>query len=222
MNQNIFSENVSGLSFTDMKFKAPLPPFRKFKAKIFAGNSQVSKFIYQLGESNILRNPSKEVSINEIKNPKMQSKFRYLKKCFLNYKELTGFGRGIAAVQVGILERFAYVDTGKDILLIINPKITKSSKEKLKYPEGCMSLSPLVVPVIRPSWIEFEYYNERGGKQFWNTKDNTKIGRGLNRVFQHEIDHLNGILCLDRVDSTKELFLLSDPNYYKSDHYEKV
>lgn len=203
-------------------FKKPLPPFRKFKSKIHLKNSKVSEFIYQLGESDILRQESKDVPIDQIKSKETQKKFKYLKDCFLKYKKLTGYGRGIAAVQVGILEKFAYIDTGKELMLIINPKILKTAGERLKYPEGCMSLSPLIVPVIRPAWIEFEYFDQNGNKKIWTKKDNTKLNRGLNRVFQHEIDHLLGILCIDKATDIKDLFLWSDPKFYQSNRYEKI
>ncbi len=84
-----------------------------------------------------------------------------------------------------------------------------------------MSASPIIVPVVRPSWIEFEYYDENGKKQIWNTKDDTKTNRIYNRVFQHEIDHMNGTINIDLVNSS-ELILKSDPKFYDKASFIEV
>lgn len=203
-------------------FKPNFPPHAKFKKKVFAQASIVSPFIYQIGESPILRKPSFDVPVNQITSATVQQKIKYLKKCLLKYRKLTGIGRAITAVQVGIPERFAVIFTNKKLITIINPKITKVSEEKYLYPEMCMSANPIVAPVIKPAWIEFEYYGEDAKLQIWETKDKTNQGKILNRVFQHEIDHMSGIINIDLVQKPSYLFLLSDPKYYKTAKFEKV
>lgn len=198
-----------------------LPPFRKFKSKVFENAAAVRSFIYQIGESDALRKPSKEVPINKITSAQMQAKIKYLKKCMLKYRKITGMGRGITAVQVGIPERFSVVYTPKKLLIIINPKITKKSSKKYIYPEMCMSANPIIAPTIRPSWIEFEYFDEQGKRKKWTTKDNTNLNKILNRVFQHEIDHMEGIINIDRC-SSKDLILESDPKYYQTASFTRV
>lgn len=196
--------------------------FAKFKKKVFADAALVADFIYQIGETESLRKPSIEIPVNKIKTAEYIKKFKYLKSCLKKYKKLTGMGRGIAGVQVGIPENFFVIFTPDNkLLLVINPKITKASKEKLKYPEMCMSANPLIAPVIRPAWIEFEYLDENAKLQFWNTKADVKDGKILNRVFQHEIDHLSGIINIDLCDS-KDLILYSDPKYYADTNFETV
>lgn len=74
------------------------PPFRKHKPKAFARAAIVSSFIYQIGESSILRKLSTEVPVNQITSKQMKAKIRYLKSCLIKYRKLTGLGRGIAAV----------------------------------------------------------------------------------------------------------------------------
>ncbi|MBI2020260.1 peptide deformylase [Candidatus Daviesbacteria bacterium] len=208
-------------------WKPDLAPFRKYKVKVFERAALVSNFIYQIGESPILRQSSKPVPVNQITSKIFQQKIKYLKNCLLKYRKLTGMGRGIAAPQVGIHERFAVIynpnshsSSGK-LVTIINPKITKFSKEKNKYPEMCMSANPVIVPLIRPTWIEFEYFDEMGQLQEWKTKHHTLLGKKLNRVFQHEIDHLDGIINLDRGDP-KEFILESGPKFYKNAKFEEV
>ena len=84
-----------------------------------------------------------------------------------------------------------------------------------------MSANPIIAKVTRPAWIEIEYYDEFGNKHHWNTKVTTKKTRSYNRVLQHELDHLDGIICIDKVDS-KDLILESDPNFLKTSKYEEV
>lgn len=198
-----------------MTFKKP--PFSAFKNSVFLKAAKTSNFIYQIGKYPELRRSSRLVSITKIPSKEMQDKFKYLKECLMKYRRITGYGRGITAVQIGMLECFSVVYTPEKLIILVNPKITKKSKKLLKYPEICMSANPIIAPVIRPSWIEFEYYDETGKKQKWNNHDD-KI---LNRVFQHEIDHMNGIINIDLVDS-KELILESDPDFYKNAKFEKV
>lgn len=199
-----------------------IPPFAEYKKSVFHKAAIVSDFIYQIGESDILRKPSVEVPISKIKSRGMQKKFKFLKKCLLRYRKLTGYGRGIAAVQVGIPEKFSIIYIQEKPIIIANPKITKQSKKLLKYPEMCMSAVPVIAAVIRPAWIEFDYYDEEGLLNHWDQKDDTDTGRMMNRVFQHEIDHMEGVINIDLVKSPKELILESDPNFYKNAKFEEA
>lgn len=198
-----------------MKLKKP--PFSAFKKSVFLKAAKTTNFIFQIGEYPELRKTSREVSVSKITSKEMQEKLSFLKSCLLKYRKLTGYGRGITAVQIGIPERFSVVYTSEKLIIVINPEITKTSKELLRYPEICMSANPIIAPVVRSAWIEFEYYDESGKLQKWNNHDD-KI---LNRVFQHEIDHMNGIINIDLVEP-KELFLESDPDFYKNAKFEEV
>lgn len=203
------------------KWKPVPPPFRKFKAKQFKKVATTSQFIYQIGDYEELREPSKEVPIKEIKSKEFQAKIKYLKDSMIKYRKLTGLGRGITAVQLGIPERFSVVYTPEKLLIIINPKITKTSRGRYLYPEICMSANPIIAPTIRPAWIELEYFDENGEKKHWKTKDKTKLGRILNRVFQHEIDHMDGIINIDKLWG-KDLIFDVDPKFYDRAKFEKV
>ncbi len=204
-------------------WKPTLPPFRKFKRDVYLKHSKTAGFIYQLGEGAVIRTKSQEIPVAAIAAPETKEKIAYLKKCLLRYRAITGMGRGIAAIQVGIPQRFAviYMLDTKDIMTIINPVITKKSHSLLRFPEGCMSEGPLFAPVTRPSWIEFSYYDEQGQKQYWNTKDENQRDKITNRVFQHEIDHMDGVIFLDRAD-LRNLTLESDPAYYDKAAFEEV
>jgi len=201
----------------------PAPPeYRAFKQEEFTKYAQVSQFIYQTDESYILRQPSKKVPIKDITSKETQEKINYLKECLLKYREITGMGRAIAAPQVGIPQTIAVIYTPDNLITIINPEITRQSGALLKYPEMCMSAAPVIACVIRPSWIEFDYFDEKGKERRWKTKDDISRGKMLNRIFEHEIDHLNGIINIDRVKSTKDLIFHSDPNFYDHATFEEI
>lgn len=194
-----------------------LPPFRDFKKQNFLAQSKVSQFIYQLGESEILKQKSKQVNPKTIKTEVVRDKINYLIDCLKKYRRITGLGKGIAAVQLGILKKIAVIYTPQKFIVIINPKITKISADKLLYPEICMSCYPIIAPVIRPSWIEFEYLDRDGKLNFWNKKD-----QNLNRVFQHEIDHMEGVLNIYKICSLEKLSMDSKPDFFKKAKFKKV
>ncbi|MGH7203882.1 MAG: peptide deformylase [Candidatus Levyibacteriota bacterium] len=205
-----------------MSWQPQRPPFADFKKTVFKKAGAAAEFVYQIGEYEQLRKPSQEVPIKSITSPDFKAKVAYLKDCLRNYRNLTGYGRGITAVQVGIPERFSVIFTQDGLLIVINPTITKKSQKLLLYPEICMSANPVIAPTVRPAWIEFDYYDEQGNLQHWKTKDNTDKGEIMNRVFQHEIDHMEGIINIDRVRDPKELILESRPDYYHTAKFEEV
>lgn len=194
---------------------------------------KTGQFIFQIGELDSLRKRSLDIPITKITSKEYRQKFEYIKNCLKKYRKITGVGRGITAVQIGIPERFSVVYqpaikadksssyTPEQYFIIINPKIKKFSRKKLIYPEMCMSANPIIAPTIRPAWIEFSYYNDLGNLKYWTTKDESDLGRILNRVFQHEIDHMNGIINIDKVKSS-DLILESDPKYYTTAKFKEV
>eukprot|EP00985_Skeletonema_marinoi_P033845 scaffold42351_cov139-Skeletonema_marinoi.AAC.2 len=106
-------------------------------------------------------------------------------------------GVGLAAPQIGLSENvFVYnpSDSKNMERVVCNPKITNYSEEVIVEQEGCLSLrsDECAGQVARSKWIETEYQNELGQKVIRRLKDFEA------RVFQHEFDHLKGILCLDR------------------------
>jgi peptide deformylase len=105
-------------------------------------------------------------------------------------------GVGLAAPQVGVSRRIIVVlfDEEQEPLAFLNPKIVSFSKEKEKDEEGCLSIMPkhIHIPVSRHIRVQVHALDEQG-------KEVTINAKGLiARIFQHEIDHLNGILILHR------------------------
>ena len=104
-------------------------------------------------------------------------------------------GVGLAATQVGVLQRvFIFEPEGEAGHAIVNPQIVESSGEKLTEEEGCLSLGEVRVPVERSFKVILEGKDPSGDDVRFELE-------GLSaRVVQHEYDHLDGVLILDRTD----------------------
>ncbi|MDD5595005.1 MAG: peptide deformylase [Candidatus Omnitrophica bacterium] len=101
-------------------------------------------------------------------------------------------GVGLAAVQVGVAEAFFVADIGSGLYKLINPKIIKQEGIQVME-EGCLSVPGVSVEVKRAKKITLQALDESGKSVLIEAEDL------LARVFQHEIDHLNGTLILDYV-----------------------
>jgi peptide deformylase len=116
----------------------------------------------------------------------------------------TADGIGLAAPQVGINKQILVVDCELENpaippFVLINPKITSYGREVVLGQEGCLSIPNVFLDVKRPGTIEVSYKDENGRPQ-------KRQFEGLPaRVIQHEMDHLNGIMFVDRVDNDFEL-----------------
>jgi len=101
-------------------------------------------------------------------------------------------GVGLAAPQVGILKRVVVIDVGEGLMELINPVIVKQEGEQTEV-EGCLSIPGVAGEVKRPAKVLVEALNRDGEK--------IKVeGQGLLAVaLCHEIDHLDGILFIDKV-----------------------
>jgi peptide deformylase len=104
-------------------------------------------------------------------------------------------GVGLAATQVGVLQRvFIFEPEGEVGHAIVNPRIVESSDEKLTEEEGCLSLAEIRVPVERSLKVTIEGKDPNGDDVRFELE-------GLSaRVVQHEYDHLDGVLIIDRTD----------------------
>ncbi len=111
-------------------------------------------------------------------------------------------GVGLAAPQVGVLERVFVYEVEDQVGAIFNPVIVEASEGKETDEEGCLSLPNLVYPVERSSKVRIEGLDEKGKPV------SIEAEALLARVFQHELDHLNGVLFVDRLpDDLKRLAL---------------
>jgi len=103
-------------------------------------------------------------------------------------------GVGLAGTQVGTLQRvFVFQATEEDEpRAVVNPLLVQASEEKLEDTEGCLSLQGVTVPVERPVRVTLEGKDESGADV------RLELGEHAARVVQHELDHLDGILTIDR------------------------
>ena len=100
-------------------------------------------------------------------------------------------GCGLAAPQIGVLRRYCIVDVGDGLIELINPVITEMSG-KQQGSEGCLSIPERFEEVERPNKVTVRA-QDRNGNNFTVTAEGFKA-----RAFCHEIDHLDGILYIDR------------------------
>lgn len=168
--------------------------------------------IYQEKENKTLRMRAKEVPLKEIGAKKIKKIISDMKKALSTQDD----GVAIAAPQIGeSLKIIVISGKVKDIIagvenienlkktknldeVFINPKILRSSREKNSMEEGCLSVRWLYGKVKRSAKVEITAYDE-GGK---------KVQRGasglLAQIFQHEIDHLEGVLFIDKAKDVHE------------------
>jgi len=105
-------------------------------------------------------------------------------------------GVGLAATQVGVLQRlFVFQRAGDDeVTAIVNPEITKRSRSTDVTDEGCLSLQGVLVPVERAVEVTIEGQDLSGAALMFELEEMDA------RVVQHELDHLDGVLMLERTD----------------------
>ena len=102
-------------------------------------------------------------------------------------------GLGLAAPQVGVQRRLFVYDVGDGPQAIVNPEIRESSGE-WAYDEGCLSIPDLTFELIRPKEVHLVGYDLDGAEV------SIEADEILARCFQHELDHLDGVLLLERMD----------------------
>ena len=106
-------------------------------------------------------------------------------------------GVGLAAPQVGILRRIVVIDVGEGLIELINPEIIEKYGE-VSDSEGCLSIPGKYGEVVRPAYVKVKALNRQGEEAEY---EGTEL---LARAFCHEIDHLDGILYIDRAQQVWE------------------
>src|SRR5215472_91780 len=127
---------------------------------------------------------------------------RDLADTLAHWRVETGYGRGIAAPQIGILQRVIFLKLpGAEPWPLINPEITRRSKETIVVWDACLSFLSIFMQVerhreitVRYQTLEGEPAEVEGGEE-----------KDLSELLQHEIDHLDGVLAIDRVTDVKTI-----------------
>jgi peptide deformylase len=132
----------------------------------------------------------------------IQDLVRDLADTLAHWRAETGYGRGIAAPQLGDLKRVIFLQLpGAAPWPLINPEITERSKEKIIVWDACLSFLSIFMQVERHRRITVRYQNLNGEACEIEAGDE----RDLSELLQHEIDHIDGILAIDRVVDTKTI-----------------
>jgi peptide deformylase len=128
--------------------------------------------------------------------PEVAATINDLRDTLAHWRATTTYGRGIAAPQIGVLRRIVFVDVDRPWPLI-NPEIIGRSEETMVVWDACLSFLCIFFQVTRHCWINVRYQDETGG---WHQ---LRAEGELADLLQHEIDHLDGILALDRITDVR-------------------
>lgn len=132
----------------------------------------------------------------------LQGLIEDLRDTLAHSRKKTGYGRGIAAPQLGVSKRVIFLQLlGAEPWPLINPQITQRSEEKVVVWDACLSFLAIFMQVERHKEISVRYQDVSG--QWHEVKAGEE--RDLSELLQHEIDHLDGILCIDRVSDVRTI-----------------
>ncbi len=153
--------------------------------------------------------------VPDVADPDLLMERERLKNALDAFRAEKGFGRGIAAPQIGIPKRFIAINLGQGTHALINPVITWRSEETFTLWDDCMCFPDLLVRVRRHASITLSFLDEEGRKQTWE-----RLGRAESELLQHEVDHLDGVLATDLALDLKSIIYRSafeaDPAYFES------
>ena len=131
-----------------------------------------------------------------------------LRDTLAHSRETTGYGRGIAAPQIGALQRVIFIKLPEATrrleafargVALINPEIVARSEEKMLVWDACLSFLCIFMQVERHKSVTVRYADTTGAPR----ELHADAAGDLSELLQHEIDHLDGILCIDRVKDLK-------------------
>jgi peptide deformylase len=153
-----------------------------------------NKEILQLGNSLLWE---KSLLVPDPSSVEIRTLVGDLSDTLASFRSQTGYGRGIAAPQLGALKRVIFVRMQPEGFCspLINPQILSQSDERFELWDDCFSFPDLMVRVSRARRIRVCYLNEAG------TRHELEAEGALSELLQHEIDHLDGILAVNRAIS---------------------
>jgi len=155
------------------------------------------KTILQLGDPR-LREVA--VPVEDPGSPDVAALIADLADTLAHWRAATGYGRGIAAPQLGVRQRVIFLQLpGERPWPFVNPEIIELSAEKIVVWDACLSFLSIFMQVERYREITVRYWDLQGMKHVFRAGDD----RSLSELLQHEIDHLDGILAVDRITDIK-------------------
>ena len=152
----------------------------------------------------LLGNPTLRERSEEIKffDEKLKTVVKDLRDTLIHLQEKKKIGRALAAPQIGCQKRVIYCNLPEEEIVMVNPEIIWKSQERFEVWDSCFSFAvAFFVRVSRHRSIKVKYWSESG-------KENIRIfDDDLSELFQHEIDHLEGILATDLLTDNKNIFM---------------
>lgn len=156
--------------------------------------------ILQLGNPGLRQ---RAAAVAEPDGPGVRTLATDLQDTLRAHRGRTGYGRGIAAPQLGALERVIHLELDGSRTLV-NPAITARSDELMEIWDFCFSYFSIFFPVHRNVLIEVKYQDPQG-------RDRSLEATGhLAELLQHEIDHLDGVLAIDLVTDVKRICAITE------------
>jgi peptide deformylase len=149
-----------------------------------------TRAILQLGDPR-LRWPSRPVE--DVRAAPVRRALERLHATLAAFRARHGFGRAVAAPQLGLRRRLVAFDLGSGPRALVNPRIVARSDARFTLWDDCLCFPDLLVRVRRARSITLEFEDESGRARRW-----TDLERAESELFQHELDHLDGILAVDR------------------------
>jgi peptide deformylase len=157
------------------------------------------KTVLQLGDPRL-----REVAlpVEDPSSPAIAALVNDLADTLAHWRATTGYGRGIAAPQLGVPQRVIFLQLPEEKPRpLINPEVLERSTEKVVVWDACLSFLSIFMQVERHREITVRYWDVKGVKHVFRAGDD----RNLSELLQHEIDHLDGILAIDRIVDLKTL-----------------
>jgi peptide deformylase len=160
------------------------------------------------GEENVI------MSLKEIiryPNPVIRKKSEFVEEVNEEIKKLiedmtdtmyASRGVGLAAVQIGVLKRVIVVNVGEELITMVNPEILENEGES-RMEEGCLCLPGVLIDVKRSEKVKVKGLNDKGEEIV------VDVEGLLARALQHEVEHLDGILIIDKISRIKRELLTS-------------
>ena len=185
--KNLSKESIAKTSFSKSEISLIMQADSTIPMRVYKINSKSDSLLLRTKSSHVLVNP---------KDPILQN---FVKRLYRTVRDSMSLGVGIAAPQVGVLKNIIWVQRfDKEEFpfeVYLNPKITEYSEVKQTYTEGCLSIPDRSETLYNRSFaIVLEYDTME------NTHKSERVEGFTSVIFQHEIDHLNGILYLDHLE----------------------
>ncbi|MGH2725061.1 MAG: peptide deformylase [Actinomycetota bacterium] len=143
---------------------------------------------------------ARATEVGNVDEPAFLEESRVLLEALEDFRARHGFGRAIAAPQIGVSKRFIAVDLGQGPFLVIDPVVTWRSEETFTLWDDCMSFPWLMVRLRRHRSISLSYTEAGGDRRPWD-----RLDLAASELMQHELDHLDGVLAVDRAEDRAAL-----------------